>query len=298
MNRRTWTIQELLKVTTDFLREKDIESPRLCAEVLLSHQLKKTRVELYLEFDRPLRSSEVDEYRALVKRRLNREPLQYITGRQEFWSLEFLVNPSVLVPRPETEILVEEALKLKQTNQLPNGNGGQTRILDLGTGSGVIAVSLAKEVENAVVWASDVSAEALAVARENAERHAVAPRITFCEGDLWQAFKDPAPAFDIIISNPPYIASDVFDTLPEEVRAYEPRIALDGHEKGMYFIERIITQGESYLKPGGWLLIEMDPDQTDQALALIGATRSFCREERLMDYGKNYRMIKAQKKNG
>jgi len=298
MTQRTWTIKEILNVTAEFLRDKKIESPRLCAEVLLSQQLRKTRIELYLSFDQPLRSSEVAQYRALVKRRLNREPLQYITGRQEFWSLEFMVNPSVLVPRPETEILVEEALRLKQANQLPDGKGDQTRILDLGTGSGAIAVSLAKEIEGAAFWASDVSAEALAVARENAERHTVSRKITFCQGDLWQALKEPVPVFDMIISNPPYIASETYDTLPEEVRAYEPRIALDGHEKGMYFIERIIAQGENYLKPGGWLLIEMDPGQTDQALALVAATRSLCREERLMDYRKNYRMIKAQKKDG
>jgi release factor glutamine methyltransferase len=298
MTHRTWTIKEILNVTAQFLRDKKIESPRLCAEVLLALQLRKTRVELYLSFDQPLRSSEVVQYRALVKRRLNREPLQYITGRQEFWSLEFMVNPSVLVPRPDTEILVEEALRLKKANQLPDGNGDQTRILDLGTGSGAIAVSLAREIEGAAFWASDVSAEALAVANENAERHTVSHKITFCQGDLYQALEQPAPAFDMIISNPPYIPTETFDTLPEEVRAYEPRIALDGHEKGMYFIERIIAQGENYLKPGGWLLIEMDPGQTDQALGLVGTTRAFCREERLMDYHKNYRMIKAQKKHG
>ncbi|UCE34129.1 MAG: peptide chain release factor N(5)-glutamine methyltransferase [Deltaproteobacteria bacterium] len=298
MTQRTWTIKEILNVTSEFLRDKQIESPRLCAEVLLSFQLRKTRVELYLSFDQPLRDSEVAQYRALVKRRLNREPLQYITGRQEFWSLEFVVNPSVMVPRPETEILVEEALNLKKTNQLPEGSGDQTRTLDLGTGSGAIAVSLAKEIEGAAFWATDISAEALAVARENAERHAVSGKITFCQGDLYKALEQPAPAFDMIISNPPYIASDAFDTLPEEVRAYEPRIALDGHEKGMYFIERIIADAENHLKPGGWLLIEMDPGQTEQALALIGETRSLHRQERLMDYHKNYRMIKAQREHG
>jgi release factor glutamine methyltransferase len=298
MTQRTWTIKEILNVTAEFLRDKQIESPRLCAEVLLALQLCKTRVELYLSFDQPLRDSEVAQYRALVKRRLNREPLQYITGRQEFWSLEFVVNPSVLVPRPDTEILVEEALRLKRADQLPEGGGDQTRILDLGTGCGAIAISLAKEIEGAAFWATDISAEALAVARENAERHAVSGKIMFCEGDLYQALEQPAPAFDMIISNPPYIAADAFDSLPEEVRAYEPRIALDGHEKGMYFIERIIGDAENYLKPGGWLLIEMDPGQTEQALALIGETRSLCRGERLMDYHKNYRMIKAQKKHG
>ena len=298
MTQKRWTIQEILNVTTEFLKQKEIESSRLCSEVLLSHQLKKSRVELYLEFDRPLRSDEISGFRSLIKRRINREPLQYITGHQEFWSLDFLVSPAVLVPRPETEILVEEALRLKQDNLLPGSAGGQLTILDLGTGSGAIAVSLAKEFENAALWASDISAEALAVARENAEHHTVSERITFCQGDLWQAFDNSPVTFDMIICNPPYIPADTFHTLPPEVCSYEPRIALDGHEKGMHFIERIIGEGGEYLKPGGWLLIEMDPGQTEQALELIDATQSFRYKERLMDYRKKYRMVKAQKNNG
>jgi len=298
MTQRKWTIQEILNVTAEFLKQKEIESSRLCSEVLLSHQLKKTRVELYLEFDRPLKSDEINGFRSLITRRLNREPLQYITGHQEFWSLDFLVNPAVLVPRPETEILVEEALTLKQDNLLSGSASGQLTILDLGTGSGAIAVSLAKEIESAALWASDISSEALAVARENAEHHNVSERITFCQGDLYQAFERPAPAFDMIISNPPYIPADTFHTLPPEVCSYEPRIALDGHEQGMHFIERIIAEGANYLKPGGWILVEMDPGQTEQALELIDITQSFGYKERLMDYQKKYRMVKAQKKNG
>jgi release factor glutamine methyltransferase len=298
MSQKTWTIQEILNVTTEFLKQKGIESSRLCSEVLLSHQLKKSRVELYLEFDQPLSSREIALYRTLVRRRLSREPLQYITGHQEFWSLDFSVSPAVLVPRPETEILVEEALKLEQGNLLPGSASGQLTLLDLGTGSGAIAVSLAKEIESAVLWASDISSEALAVARKNAKHHNVSDRITFCHGDLWQAFANSPVAFDMIISNPPYIPAEIFHTLPPEVCSYEPRIALDGRENGMHFIERIIAEGGTYLKPGGWLLIEMDPGQTDRALELIDATQSFCREERLMGYQKHYRMVKAQRKNG
>ena len=296
MTRRAWTIQELLKVTTDFLREKAIESPRLCAEVLLSHQLKKTRVELYLEFDRPLRGDEIGGFRSLVKRRLNREPLQYITGHQEFWSLDFFVNPVVLIPRPETELLVEEVIKLKGRN-LPSGNE-RLMILDLGTGSGAVAISVAKEIETALIWASDISFDALAVAKENAKHHQLEGRIQFFQGDLWQSFSNTSTMFDMIVSNPPYIPAEAFDTLAPEVRSYEPRVALDGGEKGMYFIERIIKGSGTYLKPGGWLLVEMDPEQTEKALDLIDSTRSFRYRERLMDYRKTYRLIKAQKKNG
>ncbi len=298
MSRKRWTIQEILKVTTELLRQKGIDSSRLCSEVLLSHQLGKTRIQLYLEFDQPLSEHEIARYRSLIKRRLKREPLQYITGHQEFWSLDFLVSPAVLVPRPETEILVEQAIKLKDSDLLPDSTSGRPRILDLGTGCGAIAVSLAKEIKHAALWASDISSEALAVARENARRHGVSDRIKFCCGDLWQPFIRPRVAFDMIISNPPYIPAQTYHTLPPEVRAYEPRIALDGHENGMHFIERIIREGGTYLKPGGWLLIEMEPNQTDQALELIDATKSFCYRERLMDYAQRYRVVMAQVKNG
>lgn len=296
MTQRRWTIQQILRVTTEFLRDKGIESPRLCSEVLLSHQLKKSRVELYLEFDQPLSSSEIAGYRSLIRRRLKREPLQYITGHQEFWSLNFLVSPAVLIPRAETEILVEEAIKLKKGNLLSDSS--QPKILDLGTGSGAIAISLAKEIESAIICASDISFEALTVARDNAKHHNLNGRIKFCQGDLFHPFSKYSIAFDIIISNPPYIPNEAFKKLPPEVGYYEPRIALDGHENGMHFIERIIEESGIYLRSGGWLLIEMDPDQTERALCLIDSTQSFSYKERRMDYRKKYRLIKAQKRNG
>ena len=296
MTQKRWAIQEILNVTTEFFRDKGIESPRLCAEVLLSHQLKKSRVELYLEFDQPLSTLEIAGYRSLIRRRLKREPLQYITGHQEFWSLDFLVSPAVFIPRPETELLVEEALKLKQRDFL--SDSFQPKILDLGTGSGAIAIALAKEIQNATIWASDISFEALALARDNAKHHNLNNRIKFCQGDLWQPFSNSSITFDMIISNPPYIPAEAFKTLPPEVSYYEPRIALDGHENGTHFIKRIIEESGIYLKPGGWLLIEMDPDQTERALYLIDSTQSFRYKERLMDYRKKYRMVKAQKING
>jgi len=296
MTYKRWTIQEILDVTTQFLRDKGIESPRLCAEVLLAHQLKKSRVELYLKFDQPLSSLEIAGYRSLIKRRLKREPVQYITGHQEFWSLDFLVSPAVLIPRPETEVLVEEAIKIKKSNLLSDSS--HPKILDLGTGSGAIAITLAKEIESATIWASDISFDALTVARDNAKHHNLNSRIKFYQGDLWQPFSNSSITFDMIISNPPYIPTDIFQTLPPEVRYYEPRIALDGHENGMHFIKRIIEESGTYLKPGGWLLIEMDPDQTERALYLIDSTQSFSYKERIRDYRKKYRLVKAQKSNG
>ena len=184
MTQKRWVIQEILHVTTGFLRDKGIESPRLCAEVLLSCQLGKSRVKLYLAFDQPLSNREVAGYRSLIKRRLAGEPLQYITGHQEFWSLDLAVNPAVMIPRSETELLVEEALGLRQNGLLSDNL--TPMILDVGTGSGAIAIALAKEIEGARLWASDISPEALQLAQENARRHNLKERIRFCAGDLFE----------------------------------------------------------------------------------------------------------------
>ena len=296
MIKKRWTIQKLLNVAADLLREKDIEEPRLCAEVLLAYQLKKTRVELYLEFDRPLNEFELNGFRSLIRRRIKREPLQYITGNREFWSLDFLVNPSVLIPRPETEILIEEVLKLRKKNLLPQSL--RPKILDLCTGCGVIAISLAKEMTLADIWASDISSKAINTANKNAKRHNVESQIKFFQGDLWEPFQSFSNNFDIVISNPPYILTEMIQNLSPEIYLYEPKIALDGHENGMYFIQRIIKESWKYLKPGGWLLIEMAPDQTKKALSLLESLKFYDYSERIMDYGKKFRAVKAQRTNG
>jgi release factor glutamine methyltransferase len=296
MTEKRWTIKELLDLTTNYLREKAIDSPRLCAEVLLSHQLKKTRVELYLDYDQPLRSDEIGGFRSLVRRRVKREPLQYITGHQEFWSLDLVVNPAVLIPRPETELLVEEALRLRQNGLLSDNLNPM--ILDVGTGSGAIAIALAKEIEGARIWASDISPEAITLAQENTRRHNLGERVSFCEGDLLEPFTGSSLTFDMIVSNPPYIATEDFESLAPEIRNYEPRAALDGNAGGMRFIERLIGESGSYLRDGGWLLVEMDPHQTERALNLIDSAQCFGYKERIADYRDSYRMVKARKKHG
>jgi release factor glutamine methyltransferase len=291
---KAWTIAELLKVSADYLKQKGIDSPRLSAEILLASQLHLNRVQLYLRYDQPLTEKEVEGYRALIRRRLSREPVQYITGTQEFWAMEFVVNPSVLIPRPETEVLVEQAVSLREENSDLQEEG--VNLLDLGTGCGALAVALACEFENALIYASDLSEEALRVARQNAEKHRVADRITFRSGDLFTPFAGEATRFDMILSNPPYIPADAFETLSPEVRDHEPRSALDGRDQGMHYIIRILKEAAGYLVPGGWILMEMDPEQTPQAIGIIEETGQFTEHRRIQDYSHRYRAVMARKK--
>lgn len=293
MSPKTWAIKNLLKVTTDYLKEKQIENPRLTAEVLLAHQLNINRVTLYINFDQPLNESELSGYRSLIKRRLQHEPLQYITGVQEFWSLDFIVNPQVLIPRPESELLVETAI-----NQLKPPDAFEThppKILDLGTGCGALAISLAKDVQEAKIWATDISPGALKLANLNAKKHGVADRIEFKHGNLWNPLINQDITFDIIISNPPYIACEEFNDLPPEIREHEPRSALDGKEGGMYYIEKILREGPRFLNHGGLILLEMAPDQTNEALSLIGQIKGYGESSRIKDYSHRYRVVMAQR---
>jgi release factor glutamine methyltransferase len=293
MSPKTWAIKNLLKVTTDYLKEKQIENPRLTAEVLLAHQLNIDRMSLYINFDQPLNESELSGYRLLIKRRLQREPLQYITGVQEFWSLDFIVDPQVLIPRPESELLVELAInQLKSPNAFENH---PPKILDLGTGCGALAISLAKEVQEAKIWATDISSGALKLANLNAKKHGVADRIKFKHGDLWNPLINQDITFDIIISNPPYIACEEYNDLPPEVRDYEPRSALDGKENGMYYIEKILKGGLRFLNTEGLILLEMAPDQTNEALSLIGQIKGYGESSRIKDYSHRYRVVMAQR---
>jgi len=292
VDQKTWTIKDLLDVTSGYLRKKEIESPRLSAEILLAHQLKISRVQLYLRFDQPLHDREIAGYRSLIKRRLSREPLQYITGTQEFWSLEFNVGPEVMIPRPESELLVEQVVSLPLKGRLPEQRN--PRILDLGTGSGALAIALARELEGAFILATDISGEALTLARLNAKKHGVQERIEFIQSDVWEAFQDQNPMFDVVLSNPPYIASETIDALAPEVRDYEPRVAFDGGEEGMFFIREIITEGPGHVKPGGWILLEMDPEQTTKAFTLIEKGKYYGEKIRIKDYSRHYRVVMAQ----
>jgi len=255
----SWTLLKLLDWTTEFFTGKGIENPRLDAQLLLGHVLRLDRVELYLNFDRPLATEELDTIRPLIKRRGQREPLQYLIGTTEFWSLEFEVTPAVLIPRADTEILIEEALSRA---------GEQGSLLDVGTGSGVIAVSLATELPNWKITALDVSPEALIVATRNAANHGVSDRVEMVQGDLVRL---PEARYDLIVSNPPYIAHDEWEKLMPEVRNFEPQSALLAEAGGLDCYQKLVTQAASRLKPDGWLLVEIGYTQREAVQDLFVA---------------------------
>jgi release factor glutamine methyltransferase len=253
---RIWTIQTVLEWTKSYLADKGVENARLESEWLLAHSLGTDRVGLYVHYEKPLNEAELAAFRGLVLRRARREPLQYILGTQEFFGLEFEVAPGVLIPRHDTEVLVEEALR----------RGERARsVLDIGTGSGCIAVALAKGLPEAEIVSVDLSPEALAVARRNAERLGV--KVDFVEGSLFDPFV--GRTFDLVVSNPPYIPSADIAALQPEVRDFEPRTALDGGEEGLDFYRRIVAGAPGFLTRGGWLLLEVGVGQAESVATLL-----------------------------
>lgn len=258
----TWTTLKILTWTKEYLASKGVDNARLEAEWLLCAATGLDRVGLYLNFEKPLNDEELSRYRAMVTRRGRREPLQHILGSQEFCGLDFEVTPDVLVPRYDTETLVHEALK-----RVPDA----AAVLDVGTGSGCIAVSLAKLLPLAAISASDISASALAVARRNAEKNDVA--IEFLLGSLCEPVA--GRYFDLIVSNPPYIPSSTIEQLEPEVRDFDPRGALDGGADGLDIYKELIPAAQACLHPGAWLLVEIGAGQDRGVADLFRATGGF-----------------------
>jgi release factor glutamine methyltransferase len=254
-----WDVLKILTWTKGYLADKGVENPRLEAEWMLCEALSLDRVGLYLNFDKPLSDSELAAYRGMVARRGKREPLQYILGSQEFMGLEFQVSPAVLIPRHDTEVLVTQGVKRGAT---------AGSILDIGSGSGCVAIALAKALPEAEVCSVDISGEALAVARENAEKND-AP-VQFFQGALFEPF--PGRRFDMIVSNPPYIPAVELATLQQEVRGFEPMSALDGGADGLDFYRQITQDAPEHLNPGGWLLFEVGAGQAPDVLGLLRAS--------------------------
>ncbi|MDA0336490.1 MAG: peptide chain release factor N(5)-glutamine methyltransferase [bacterium] len=258
---RSWKLLDLLRQATEFLASKGLESSRLEAEWMLAAALGVRRIDLYLQFEKVLQSAEVASFRRLVRQRLTGRPLQYITGDAGFRLLDLQVDERVLVPRPETEILVEEALAF--LGEQPAGE-----VLDVGCGSGAIAVSIARECQAARVLATDLSAPALAVARGNAERHGVQDRIRFLCADLLVPMGADA-RFAAIVSNPPYIASADIAALQPEVRDHEPHLALDGGVDGLDVIRRLVPLAAAHLLAAGRVFIEVGAGQSADVEALL-----------------------------
>jgi release factor glutamine methyltransferase len=283
----TWTVGKIIDWTTAHLRKHGSDTPRLEAEILLAHTRHCPRIQLYVQYNEPLTDDERTVMRDLVRRRAQSEPVAYLVGHREFFGLEFRVTPDVLIPRPETETLVLEAVTLGKQQS-------QARVLDLGTGSGCIAISVAANVPDAVVTATDMHHRALEIARENAARHGLAARLRFLEGDLFA----PLPAdeqFDIIASNPPYVADGEMETLPPDVRLHEPAHALRAGPQGLDVITRLIAAASPHLAAGGSLLLEIAPEQAPAVRALLEKTGAFEPSRTIKDpFGKE-RVIAARR---
>jgi release factor glutamine methyltransferase len=256
-----WTILRTLQWTADYFKRHGIENGRPAAEVLLTHCLQCERIDLYLRYDQPLQADELARFKVLIQRRGHREPDAYIIGYKEFWSLPIRVTPAVLIPRPETECLVEAALERYQSDD-------PIQVLELGTGSGAISIALAHERTNWRIWASDISLETLAVARENARRLQVADKIEFIQGSWFEPFESRKGCLDLVIANPPYVSAGDLAGLEPEIRKFEPSAALDGGPDGLACLRHIIRAASDYLRPSGWLVLEIGYDQARSVEAL------------------------------
>jgi release factor glutamine methyltransferase len=286
-----WTVRKLLEWTPTFFTKKGVDQPRLSAELLLSHVLNLPRIRLYTNYDDVVPPVKLAEYRELVRRAGEQEPIAYLTGRAHFFSLEFDVTPDVLIPRPDTETLVENVLQtVRHTAGLE-----APRVLDLCTGSGCIGIAIAKQLKNATVTAIDISPRAIAVAKTNAAKNGVAERMTFLTGDLFAPLADQVDAapFDILVANPPYIASAEVPKLDASVRAFEPTLALDGGIDGLDFHRRILDAATARVRPGGHLFLEIAFDQGDAAEALANERPGLGTIRVLRDYGGNPRVLTA-----
>ena len=257
-----WTVQRILEWTAGFLKQKGVESPRLEAELLLAHARKCPRIRLYTDFSTPLTDAERVTMRELVQRRAKREPLAYIVGAREFYGRSFEVGPGVLIPRPETESLIDACL-----DRIPKD--APCTIAEVGFGSGCIAITLAKQRPRCTVTATDVADRAMEIAARNVVRHEVADRVTLLAGDILQPVKAGAALFDGLVSNPPYIRDDERETLQPEVVQHEPSDALFAGEDGLSVVRRIIEQAPAVLKTGAFIAIEVDPSQCEAVASLL-----------------------------
>lgn len=302
---------DYLRLAHEYLEKNGIETARLDAEILLGDVLSMDRMSLYVNFDQPLEPGEVDRFRTALQRRHRGEPVAYITGRREFLRATLAVTPAVLIPRPETELLVEtvlERLPAKESaerdsadGEADDAGGPLLRLADVGTGSGAIAIGLAMERNDASVVALDVSEDALEVARRNAETCGVAGQIRFVQGDLLAPLQDGADGesfaggFDAVVSNPPYVATGEWDRLPAGIRKYEPRVALDGGPDGLDLYRRLVPEANAVLKAEGLLALEIGAEQGPAVVGLLTEASGWRHVQLLQDYAGRDRFVVATK---
>jgi release factor glutamine methyltransferase len=256
------TVLESINLSTQYLNQKGIESPRTNAELLLADILNCKRLDLYLSFERPLSEDEVQKYREQIKRRGNFEPLQYVIGKVEFYGLELKVNPSVLIPRQETELMVENILNQFQKEE-------KLIILDIGSGSGNITIALAVNLPSSKIVSTDVSEEALQVAKENSERHMASERIKFVKHNILKNDLSSFPMFDIVVSNPPYVSKESYSTLQKEIKNFEPGIAVTDEKDGLTFYREITAKVCTKLKENGKLFFEVAHGQREEVVEIM-----------------------------
>jgi release factor glutamine methyltransferase len=289
----TWTIQKLLNWVSQYLTDKAIDSPRLSAELLLSHVLGLKRIELYTQYNKPVAGQELEKLRELVKRAGGHEPIAYLVGKTEFYSMEIIVTPDCMIPRPETELLVQRAIEFLRTRS------GTQFVCDLCTGSGCIAVAVAKNYPNARIIATDICDAALAVAAKNIEKHQLQDKIKLLSGDLFDPIIPQLDVgkFDLIVCNPPYVSSSEYEKLDTNVKDYEPRLALFAGDDGMDIYRRIMEKVDQFLKSDAALIIEIGYGQGQAVKEMLEQTGSFSEIKIEKDFHNNDRIVTAWKSN-
>jgi release factor glutamine methyltransferase len=286
-----WTIQKLLAWITDYLTQHGVDAPRLSAELLLSHVLELKRIELYTQFDKPVAKQHLDRLHHLVKRAAQYEPVAYLVGRTEFYSLQLEVDPHCLIPRPETELLVQKAVEWLRTRD------GVQYVCDLCTGCGCIAVAIARNVPNARVTATDISDAALTIAARNVEKHQLTDRVELLHGDLFEPLVPhlDVTQWDLIVCNPPYVSTVEYETLDKNVKDYEPPLALVAGADGLDIYRRIGADVDRYLKPGGTLLLEIGYAQGPAVREMLETKDLFAEITVEKDAGNNDRIVTARR---
>ena len=286
MATQKWHVLELLEWTTGYFEKHNIPNPRLDAEVLLGHLLQKSRLQLYLHFDMPVFQNDLDVFREMIKKRVARTPISYLTNRKEFMSLDFYVDERVLIPRPETEFIVETILK-------SNFDSSQS-ILEIGTGSGIIATALAVNKPEWEIIATDICKDALAVAEINRDAHDCNERITLLQGDLFEPIRPlESSRYNWVVSNPPYVMTNDHDALSPDVRDYEPHIALFAGEDGLSIIRMLVAEAPNHLHPNGKLIFEIGDTQKESVKALLNNQSEYKKFRFIKDYSGKDRVVLA-----